>query len=192
MRLLDRSERGHVLASGALVAGAAGMAAIGLFAAFANATPFGHHAVKQRPRLSVAPHRLASVGPLAPGDQAERTVELRYRGRFAAVVLTTRAVPGSLLDSSAKTGLQLGIQRCSARWQRKRGGRSYVCRGKRSTVLATRPVHGKRRLVLRHLSRRPSRTDHLLLVLGLPAVAGNDLQSQRSKLDYRFTGVAAG
>src|SRR4051812_4951758 len=98
MPLLDLNERGQVLASGALVAGAAGMTAIGLFAAFANATPLGHHAAKQRPRLSVAPHRLASVGPLAPGDRAERTVELRYGGRFAAVVLTTRVTRRSLLD----------------------------------------------------------------------------------------------
>ncbi|MDX6506693.1 MAG: spore coat-associated protein [Gaiellaceae bacterium] len=194
MRLLDHSGRRisstRLHASGGLVLSAALLAALGLFATFADASSLGHISTsKKRPRLSVAPHRVARVAALAPGDRAERTVELRYRGRgrFARVVLTTKNSGSSLLGSS----LRLKIERCSRRWSNWLGSRRYACRGKRRMVLRTVRVNGKRRLLLRHLSRRAGRTDHLRLTLSLPRVAGNDLQGQTSRLSYRFTGVAA-
>ncbi|HKG43823.1 MAG TPA: hypothetical protein VKB10_06225 [Gaiellaceae bacterium] len=194
MGLLDRSVRGsrsqRLVLSFALVAAAAGLTALGLFTAFAKASRPGHSGAKQRPRLSATPAHLSHVGPLAAGDRADRTVELHYRGRFVAVVLRTAVLHRSLLDSSPTGGLRLKIARCSARWRRVTGKRGYSCPGKASTVLPTVRVRGGRRLRLRHLSRRPGATDHLRLVLTLPAVAGNELQSQASRLAYRFTGVA--
>jgi hypothetical protein len=189
MRLLDHS--GRRSPSGALMLGAAGMAALGLFAAFANASPLGHiSSGKRRPKLSLTPRHVARIAALAPGDHAERTVELRYRGRgrFAVVVLSTRSRGSRLLGSA----LRLRIERCSRRWAKQSATRSYRCRGKRWTVLKTARIHGRRRLVLRHLSRRPGHADHLRLTLSLPRVAGNELQGQTSRLAYRFTGVARG
>ena len=166
------------------------MTALGLCAGFASASPLGKVS-SHRPRLSVGPRALARVEGLAPGDRAERTLELRYRARFAAVVLRTRTSGSSLLRSNA-TGLRLVVERCSKRWTRKRGTRSYSCGGKRWSVLKTIRVSGKRKLKLKHLSRRAGRTDHLRLTVSLPRAAGNASQGQTTRVAYRLIGVAAG
>ena len=193
MPLLGHSGRqgrpGRVLASVALVAAAAAVTALGLCAGFANASPLGR-ASSHRPKLSVTPRGLGSVGALAPGDRAERTLELRYRGRFAAVVLRLRASGSSLLRSDPSGGLRLTIERCSKRWTKKRGTRAYVCHGKRWTVLKTVRISGKR-LRLKGLSLRAGRTDHLRLTVSLPASDGNALQGQTARVVYRLTGTAA-
>jgi spore coat-associated protein N len=181
---------GRVLASGVLLAAAVAVTALGLFAGFASASPLGRVSA-HRPKLTVKPHALARVGGLAPGDRAERTLELRYRGRFAAIVLKTRTSGSSLLRSNA-TGLRLVVERCSKRWTKKHGTRSYVCRGKRWSVLKTVRVSGKRKLRLKHLSRRAGRTDHLRLTVSLPRSAGNTSQGQTARVAYRLIGIAAG
>jgi hypothetical protein len=186
-----RGRPGQLLASTALLVGAAGLTALGLCAGFANASPpaaGGHH-----PRLSVTPRALARVGALAPGDQAERTLELRYRGtgRFTAVMLRMRSRNNSVLNSATRPGLQLTIERCSRRWTRKGRTRAYVCRGKHWSVLKAIRVSGERRLTLRHLSRLPGKTDHLRFTMSLPRTVDNGLQGRISRMVYRFTGVAA-
>ena len=194
MPLLGHSGRhgrpGRVLASVATVVTAAAVTALGLCAGFANASPLGRVS-SHRQKLSVTPRGLGSVGALAPGDRAERTLELRYRGRFAAVVLRLRASGSSLLRSDPSGGLRLTIDRCSKRWTKKRETNAYVCLGKHWSVLKTVPVSGKRKLRLKHLSRRAGRTDHLRLTLSLPSSAGNTLQGQTARVVYRLTGVAA-
>jgi hypothetical protein len=159
-------------------------------AALASARPLvakGHH-----PRLAIVHRALAPVTRLAPGDSAQRTLELRYRGsgRFAAVVLRAKGLSHSLLGSRS-TGLRLKIERCSAAWTRSSRTRTYACKGKRWAVLGTAAIGGRRPFKLRHLSPRAGRTDHLLLTLGLPLQAGNVLERRLSKVVYAFTGVAA-
>jgi len=100
MPILGQNERpGRVVASIAVVAAAGALIALGLCAGFASASPLGRVSGSAH-RITVGPHALAAVGALAPGDRAERTLELRYRGRFATVVLKT-ATKGSSLTIEA-------------------------------------------------------------------------------------------
>jgi hypothetical protein len=181
-----RGRPGRVLASVALVTA---VTALGLCAGFANASPLGRVS-SHNPTLSVTPRALGRIVALAPGDHAERTLELHYRGRFAAVVLTTRISGSSFSDPSG--GLHLTMERCSKRWTMKRGTRAYVCHGRRWSALKTVRFSGKRQLRLLHLSRRAGRTDHLRLTVSLLGSAGNTLQGQTARVVYRLTGIAAG
>jgi hypothetical protein len=157
--------------------------------ALASARPLvtkGHH-----PRLAIVHRELAPVIKLAPGDSAQRTLELRYRGggRFAAVVLRVKGLRHSLLGSGS-TALRLKIERCSTKWTRNRRMRTYGCRGRHWVVLGTVAIGSRRPFRLRRLSARAGRTDHLRLTLGLPLRAGNEAEHRLSRLVYTFTGAA--
>ena len=176
----------RILASALVVVAAS---ALRVCAALASAQPLvtkRHHA-----RLAIVHRTLAPVTKLAPGDSAERTLELRYRGRgrFASVVLRVKGSSHSLLGSSS-AGLRLTIERCSKRWVRNPRTRTYACRGRHWVVLHTRAIGSRQPFRLRRLSARAARTDHLRLTLRLPRQAGNELQHRLGKLVYAFTGAA--
>jgi hypothetical protein len=176
---------------GRVVASIAVLAAAGaLCAGFASASPLAHVS-RNAHRLNISPHALAAVGALAPGDRAERTLELRYRGRFATVVLKTATKGSSLLRTDSAGGIRLAIDRCAKRWIKRRGTKTYACPGERWSVVKTVPLASKRALRLNHLSRRAGRTDHLRLTISLPLSAGNPLQGQSARVVYRLTGAAA-
>ena len=143
----------------------------------------------KHPRLTIVHRALAPVARLAPGDSAQRTLELRYRGRgrFSRVVLRAKGLSHSPLGSG-RAELRVKIDRCSTAWRK--SGRTFACRGKHWGVLCTRPLGGKRPFTLTHLAARAGRTDHLRLTLSLPARGGNELQHQLAKLVYSFTGSA--
>jgi hypothetical protein len=145
-------------------------------------------AKSKHPRLTIVHRALAPVARLAPGDSAQRTVELRYRGRgrFGAVVLRLKGLNHSPLGA----GLRLKLERCSKAWTKKPGARTFVCRGKRRLVLATSPVSRTQAFPLKHLSARAGHTDHLRLTLALPLWSGNELQHRLGRLIYTFTGAA--
>ena len=176
----------RLLASALVVAAAS---ALCVCAALASARPLvtkGHH-----PRLAIVHRALAPVIKLAPGDSAQRTLELRYRGsgRFGAVVLRVKGLNHSLLGSGS-TALRLKIERCSTKWTRNRRTRTYGCHGKHWVVLGTVAIGSRQPLRLRRLSARGGRVDHLRLTLGLPLRAGNELENRLSRLVYAFTGAA--
>jgi hypothetical protein len=154
-------------------------------AALASASPLV--AKRTHPRLTIIHRALAPVSRLAPGDSAQRTLELRYRGRgrFGRVVLRVNGANHSLLGST----LQLKIQRCSTAWQ-KLGARGYQCRGRLWDVLGTVPLSSNHPFRLRHLSARAGRTDHLRIALALPLRSGNALQHRLARIVYAFTGIA--
>ena len=87
------------LLTSALVVVAA--SALCVCAALASARPLV--AKRHHPRLAIVHRVLAPVTGLAPGDSAQRTLELRYRGsgRFAAVVLRVKGLSHSLLGSGS-------------------------------------------------------------------------------------------
>jgi hypothetical protein len=158
-------------------------------AALASARPLV--AKSQRPRLTIVHRSLAPVTRLAPGDSAQRTLELRYRGRgrFTAVVLRVKGLSHSLLGSTS-AGLRLKIERCARKWTQAPRARTYACRGKRWVVLATVPMSGRQPFRLGHLTARAGHTDHLRFTLGLPLQAGNELEHRLSRIVYAFTGAA--
>ena len=144
-------------------------------------------AKRKHPRLAILHRALAPVARLAPGDSAQRTLELRYRGsgQFGRVVLRVKGLRHSPLGSS----LQLKILRCSTPWK-KLGARAYKCRGSQWDVLGAVPLSRNHPFRLRHLSTRAGRTDHLRITLALPRRSGNELQHRLGKIVYVFTGAA--
>jgi hypothetical protein len=154
-------------------------------AALASARPLV--AKNKHPRLSIVHRALAPVTRLAPGDSAQRTLELRYggRGRFGRVVLRVKGLSHSQLGSN----LRLRIDRCAKAWTKKRGAPVYGCHGRHWVVLGTAPLSGRQPYGLKHLSARSGNTDHLRLTLTLPPRSGNELQHQLSKVVYTFTGA---
>jgi hypothetical protein len=153
-------------------------------AAFASARPLV--AQRYHPRLAIVHPALAPVTRLAPGDRAQRTVDLRYigKGQLSLVVLRVRGLSRVALGAASE-GLRLKIERCSARWTKSRRG--YACRGAHSVVLGTVAVGSKQPFRLDHLTARGGRTDRLLLTLSLPLQAGNSLQGLHAKAVYAFT-----
>jgi hypothetical protein len=172
----------RLLASALVVAAAS---ALCVCAALASAGPLA--AKSRHPTLSIAHRALPPVKALAPGDRAQRKLDLHYRGsgRFAVVVLRIKGPGHSLLGSS---GLRLKIERCSRAWAK--SGRAYGCHGRRWVVLKRVSITGRQPFALQRLTARAGRTDHLRLTLSLPPLAGNALQRQRSLIVYAFTGVA--
>lgn len=147
------------------------------------------HAVRRSgPRLIATPARLASIRLLAPGDRVSRVVELRKRGhaRFAAIYFIARRRDASSLNADRKHGLRVGLRSCPKRWKRRSG--RYTCSAKTRVVLRMRPLVGRTRL--RRLRLKGTRPVHLLLVVSLPAGAGNALQGQSTRVRYSFLGVA--
>ena len=145
-------------------------------------------AKSKHPRLMIVHRALAPVSRLAPGDSAQRTVELRYRGRgrFGTVVLRVKG----LTRSPLATGLRLKLERCSTAWTKKRNARIYVCHGKRWPVLGKAPMSSTAAFRLAHLTARAGHIDHLRLTLTLSLLSGNELQHRLAKIAYAFTGAA--
>src|SRR4051794_17082781 len=172
----------RLLASALVVVAAS---ALCVCAALASSRPLV--AQRYHPRLAIVHRALAPVSRLAPGDRAQRTVDLRYvgKGQLSLVVLRVRGLSKVALGAAAD-GLRLKIDRCSARWARSRRTRTYSCRGRHAVILGTVAVGGKQPFRLEHLSARAGRTDHLLLTLSLPRQADNSLQGLHANAVYAF------
>ena len=172
------------LLTSALVVVAA--SALCVCAALASARPLV--AQRYHPRLAIVHRALAPVTRLAPGDRAQRTVDLRYvgKGQLSLVVLRVRGLSHEALGAGSD-GLRLKIERCSARWSQH--AKTYTCRGRHFVVLATVAVGSKQPFRMQQLTARAGHTDHLLLTLSLPRQAGNSLQAQHAKAVYAFTGA---
>jgi hypothetical protein len=170
-------------AAGAAVA--AGLLALGTAAAPAQG---GHHVRAAKPRLVATPSTLVAATQIAPGDRIERLVELRVRGRgrLRSVYFRAAAKKSSALDADEQHGLRVAIDRCTKKWRIR--GLAESCPGKRTVVLAQRPLVGRAKLKLGRLTAKTG--VHLRLVLVFPADAANTLQAQSTDATYSFVGVA--
>ena len=182
MTLLPR-----VLSAAPALAVAAAVLAVGT-----SAAPSGKaHAVGHaRPQLVAQPAKLTAAVRLAPGDQVQRLIELRKRGRgrFGAIYFVVRAKDGSPLAADAGKGLHVELRSCRKRWVALSGGQTYRCSSKPALVMAPRPMVGRTKL--KHLRLNGQQTMHLSLLVSLPARAGNALQGKTTSLRYSFVGVA--
>jgi hypothetical protein len=164
------------------------VAGAGLLALGTAAAPGAkkQHVKMARPRLVAAPAPLVAATEISPGDRIERLVELRMRGRgrFRTVYFQAKAKKSSLLDSDQQQGLQVSIDRCTKKWRTR--GLANICPGKRTVVLAQRPLVGRSKLKLGKLT--PKRSAHLRLLIVFPATADNRLRSQRTDATYSFVG----
>jgi spore coat-associated protein N len=132
---------------------------------------------------------------VVPGDRIERAVDLINRGTLdlSGITLTTSALQTSALDTDTTHGLDVGIDRCSVPWTEAGTPPGYVygCAGTTSVVLAARPVIGAAVPLAGLTSTTVGNTDHLRVVLRLPATAGDTLQGLTSQLQFVFTGASA-
>ena len=133
---------------------------------------------------------------VVPGDRIERVVDLTNGGslNLSGVGLTTTAQPSSALDTDTTHGLEVSIDRCSLPWTETGPAPGYVygCGGTTTAVLASRPVIMSAVTLSGLTSTTAGATDHLRVVLTLPATAGDSLQGLSSRLQFTFTGAGAG
>ena len=183
------------------VLGAAGsIAALGTFAQFTSSTSVSQASSTGTMTVGLgasgtSANRLdVAVSDMAPGDTAQRSVDLVNSGSIAlsGVSLTTAASPSSVLDTDAVNGLQIAVDRCSAAWTESASAPyTYSCSGTVSSVLASRPVIGAGLALANLSSLAPgaANTDHLRVTLSLPAGADNTFQGKSSTITYTFTGT---
>jgi hypothetical protein len=132
---------------------------------------------------------------VVPGDRIERALDVTNGGTLdlSGVTLTTTAQPSSALDTDTVHGLDVSVDRCSVPWTEAGTAPGYVygCGGTTSVVLAARPVIGADLALAGLTSTTVGKTDHLRVVLTLPAGAGDALQGLTSRLQFTFTGASA-
>jgi spore coat-associated protein N len=132
---------------------------------------------------------------IVPGDRIERVVDVTNGGtlNLSGVALTTTAQPSTALDTDTTHGLEVSIQRCSVPWTETGPAPGYVygCGGTTTAVLSPRPVIVAGAALSGLTSTTVGATDHLRVVLTLPATAGDSLQGLSSRLQFTFTGASA-
>ena len=136
------------------------------------------HSTRPRGKIAIVAGKLSPARLLAPGDRAQRVLELRTGGRARVTLLTAAKAPSPLADRSV--GLRLRVEACTKIWRRAGGG--YTCRGKTTVVATDAPAVGRH--VLRKLRKRGK--NHLRLTLTLPQLAPNALQGRSVALTYKF------
>src|SRR4051812_5825271 len=123
MRLLaTKSAAVKVLASAALVGGAASVAGLGTFGAFTSTTSAAQAVSTGKLILGQATSVRDMTIPAAnmvPGDTIQRTVTLTRSDdteAFGTVKLTTSTPTGTLLTSDTTNGLQVKVEQCTVAW----------------------------------------------------------------------------
>ena len=119
----SRRNTAKILASVALVAGAASVAGLGTFGAFTSTTSASQEVATGK--LTIGLTQSATAGTtiaasnLVPGDTVQRAVTLTRSSdteAFGSVKLTTSPTVSNLLSSDAANGLQLKLDQCSVAW----------------------------------------------------------------------------
>src|SRR5689334_6298427 len=140
MKLLaSKSAAVKVLASAALVGGAASVAGLGTFGSFTSTTSASQDVATGKVVLSSTSTFGTPVTNMVPGDTIARTVTLTRSTdteAFGSVKITTAGTSSNLLTSDATNGLQMKVEECSVAWS------NGSCSGTTTTVIAQRAVVG--------------------------------------------------
>jgi hypothetical protein len=137
-----------------------------------------------------------TASALAPGDSFRRPIDVSLKGRkglnHVSLNLTAVAPQRSLLDSDARNGLWIGIDRCSATtgWVRRGNTGEFTCKGTVTSVVKPTSVAQvkDRQITLPKLV--PGKTTHFLLTFRLPPTAGNGFEHLASTLRFTFAATA--
>lgn len=196
---MKRTTMLKVLTSFAALGAAASVAGLGTFATFTSSTSASNSIASGTVSIAVGatgPANRLTIGAngLVAGDTVQRAVDLINNGsgssdNLASIQLTTAAAPSSTLDTDASNGLQMAIDHCSVAWTESASPYTYTCGGATTTALASRPVIGSNLALSNLASLTTGSTDHLRVILTLPASAPNSLQGQSSTLSYTFVGT---
>lgn len=193
MSIRPTSTRGKLLASGALLAMAAGAAGLGTFGSFTSTTSASENVSSGTVTIALGTGSDSTLNvdatDLLPGDTVQRLVKLTNSGSadLGGVTLTTTASTSSQLDKDATNGLQLAIDTCSTAWAQQGSASTYQCNGTQHSVLGATPVIGNNMALANLSSVAAGKADYLRVTLSFPSTAGNGLQGQSSTINFAFT-----
>ena len=112
-----RATATKVVASVALLAGAASVAGLGTFGAFSSTTSASQEVAAGTVELGKLAGTISEpVSGMVPGDRAERAVTLTRADKsetFGSVFLATTASGENLLSTDKTNGLQFSVEQCS-------------------------------------------------------------------------------
>jgi hypothetical protein len=197
MSLRLTTTRGKLIATGALLATAAGAAGLGTFGSFTSTTSASESVSSGTVSIALGasgPNNRMSVAAtnIVPGDTIQRAVTMTNGGSSAlsSVSLTTNATTSSSLDTDTTNGLKLKIDSCSVPWTEAgtAPAYSYTCSGTTQSVLATTPVIGSNMTLNNLSSLTAGSTDNLVVTLTFPGTADNTFQGKSSVINFTFTG----
>jgi len=197
MRLLaTKSAAVKVLASAALVGGAASVAGLGTFGAFTSTTSAAQAVSTGKLILGQATSVRDMTIPAAnmvPGDTIQRTVTLTRSDdteAFGTVKLTTSTPTGTLLTSDTTNGLQVKVEQCTVAWVKDATTNNLTCGGTLSSVIAQRPVLGSDVLAATSGTltalNGTGKSAYLRVTLALPDTAGNTFQGLTNNISFTF------
>ncbi|MQW77804.1 hypothetical protein GHK92_18185 [Nocardioides sp. dk4132] len=186
-----RATATKVIASVALLAGAASVAGLGTFGAFTDTTTANQAVATGTVEFVDLKAQLsADVEGMVPGDWIERPVTLirdKDSETFESLKLTTTAVGEAGLTAAA-TGLQLTVDECSVPWTE--DGKAWTCTGGTTTpVIAETDVVGQNRALTDSVTRVNAEGEAYLRVkLALPNTVAdqNALKNKNATVTFTF------
>ena len=199
MRMTTRPARRatatKVIASVALVAGAASVAGMGTFGAFTDTTTANQAVATGTVVLTDdLPNDVlsADVKGMVPGDWIERPVILTRGGdsaEFGTVTLTTISSKDTLLTSDVTNGLQVTIDACAKKWTVDAATKRMSCTEPVSTApLAKGAVIGADRTLVGVAEMlNAGKTAHLRVTLALPDTADNKFRTLDTSVNFAIT-----
>lgn len=195
-RLRNMKNSQKVAASVALLAVAAALTSLGVYATFTSSATASQTVSSGTVVVALGtaggPDNRLTIGAsnIAPGDTIQRAVKLSNTGTidFSTVKLTTSVAPAasSVLNTDAVNGLQMSIDKCSVAWTEAGPPYTYTCSGATSSVLASGPVVGSGRTLNNLSSTTTGSSDFLRVTLTLPTLADNTFQNKSTTIDYSF------
>lgn len=192
----NRKTSRKLLASAALLAGAAGVAGLGTYGAFTSTTSAsaavaaGTVKVELGGTSGVNRLSVAATG-LVPGDTVQRALTLVNSGSqdLNGVALTTSALPSSKLDTDQTNGLQVAIDSCSVPWTEAgtAPAYTYTCSGTTKSVLTSRAILGSNMALGNLASTGAAKSDNLRVTMTFPTTADDTFQGLSSTVNFSFT-----
>ncbi|WP_243060671.1 TasA family protein [Nocardioides sp. SR21] len=196
MKLLaSKSAAVKILASAALVGGAASVAGLGTFGAFTSTTTANQSVATGKVVLSTTsgPQDFGlAVSNMVPGDTIQRTVTLTRSSdteAFGAIKLTSTSDTSNLLTTDATNGLQVKVEECPTAWVKAANTNDLTCSGQVDTVVTQRAVlagTGSDLAKVTSSLNGAGKTSNLKVTLTLPTDAGNAFQGLSTNLKFTF------
>jgi spore coat-associated protein N len=189
-----RSNTTKVIASVALLAGAASVAGLGTFGAFTDTTAADQKVTTGTVEfVDLAAQLSAPVAGMVPGDSIQRPLTLTRTADsvdFGTVTLTTTATGDALLTSDVTNGLKLAIDACGVAWT-VNTDKSMTCppASVLPAPMAPGAVLGANRALtgVAQALNAAGRNSHLRVTLTLPTTADNAFKNQSTTVKFDLT-----
>ncbi|MQW77802.1 hypothetical protein GHK92_18175 [Nocardioides sp. dk4132] len=190
-----RATATKVIASVALLAGAASVAGMGTFGAFTDTTTADQTVATGKVEFVDLKAQISDpVAGMVPGDSIQRPLTLTRPADsvdFKTVTLTTTAAQSNLLTSDATKGLQLAIDACAVKWNVNAATKTMTCPTESvlPAPLAPGAVLGADRTLagVAEALNAVGKESHLRVTLTLPETADNDFKSLSTTVKFDLT-----